>query len=174
MKRTALIAAVAAIAALIAVQPAHAQFWRFDLGVNGGASWYSSLLSDDHLGEGTDDLEFDAGWLTGAQATLWLAPNWAIRANGTYTERPLQLGGAEIYGDVNLWSASGDLMYRFVRPSQEFRRQFLPYLALGIGAKFINPAGDAFRAFTDTINGTTGGDFSGVPFFVDSLGFFLG
>jgi hypothetical protein len=62
---------------------------------------------------------------------------------------------------VNLWSGTGDLLFRFRRPSDEFTGlETLPYLALGLGAKWINPAGAAATC-TDTGEGE---DFDCAPF----------
>lgn len=45
--------------------------YRLDVGVFGGGSWYSAMVDDEHLGEGSDDVRYRAGWVTGLQATWW-------------------------------------------------------------------------------------------------------
>ncbi|MBI4410626.1 MAG: hypothetical protein HY561_13010 [Gemmatimonadetes bacterium] len=162
-------AAIAALALPLAVAPMAAQNYRFDLGVHGGFGWWSSMLDDEHLGQNTEDIKFESGWLTGAQATLWLGRNLGIRANFGYTERPLVLGSfdeldddksTDIIEDINLWSGSGDVLIRFLGPNPRDFVGFeaLPYLALGVGAKWINPAIDV------TVNRTDGGTKEGARF----------
>jgi hypothetical protein len=151
-------------ALLIGLQPASAsaQRWTADWGINGGASWYSQAVSGDDAPP--DGARFKAGWLVGSQLTFWPAANFGIRVNGTYTDRPfvadedLPGGDDELYGNVNLWSLSGDLLIRLGRPNETWMgRETLPYLALGIGRKWVNPAGDHW---------TTGGadGSTGIPF----------
>lgn len=153
MKRTMWAAVVVAVVGLFGARPADAQEfpdYKFDVGVFGGGSWYSAMLDDDHLNEGTDDVRYKAGWVTGLQATFWATPRFGIRAHGAYSERPL-IGGDEsqesadgnLLEDINLWSASGDLMIRLVPEGYWMAgRHTMPYLALGIGGKNTNPAGD--------------------------------
>jgi hypothetical protein len=147
MKRTLLAATAVAAVGLFGANPADAQDfpdYKFDIGIFGGGSWYSSMLDEDHLGSGVDPVRYKAGWVTGAQLTWWVSPRFGIRANGAYSERPIT-GGQEsqqdadgnLVGDVNLWSASGDLMIRFAEGS--FGR---PYLALGAGMKNTNQGSD--------------------------------
>ena len=150
--------------------PAHAQAYRWDFGVNGGFSWYSESLDEDDFfllddaGFLFSDVsgQFDEGWLVGAQLTYWVPRifGWSerlgIRANFAYTERPFDVdfdiddfpdevfdvGEFEAVSDVNLWSGTGDLLFRFNTPDPTFTGvEWLPYLALGAGAKWVNPAG---------------------------------
>lgn len=153
MKRTMWAALAVAVVGLFGARPADAQEhpdYRFDIGAFGGGSWYSAMLDDEHLGEGTDDVRYKAGWVTGLQATWWATPRIGIRANGAYSERPIT-GGDEgqqnedgnLAGDINLWSASGDLMIRLAPEGMWLgNTAHHPYLALGIGGKNTNPAGD--------------------------------
>ncbi|HEY8485241.1 MAG TPA: outer membrane beta-barrel protein [Longimicrobiales bacterium] len=152
--------AAAVILLALAVVPAAAQNYRFDIGVNGGFAWWSDGLDEDALfidrtiidGDIIDeivdfdtDAKFDAGGIVGAQATFWALPYLGIRANANYTERPFETDGFTLVNDVNLWSGSGDLLFRFRRPNREWRgTEVLPYVALGAGAKWVNPAGDDF------------------------------
>lgn len=160
MNKTALVALAATTTAFAAAVPLKAQNYRFDIGINGGGSTYSALLDDQRLGEGTENVKFRENWLTGAQATLWITPMIGIRANGTYTDTELKQGDLVFANDVNLWSGSGDLMFRFKRPRDTWQGfEALPYVALGAGAKWVNPAGDRYF-----VTNGDGESVSGVPF----------
>jgi opacity protein-like surface antigen len=131
--------------------PVTAQNYRWDIGVNGGYSWYSSMLDDDELGfpesADIDAVRFQSGWLLGGQLGFWARPNIGLRVNGTYADRPLVADNvdADLISSVNLWSGSMDLLWRFAQPNIDWMgTEVLPYLALGLGAKWINPAGDSF------------------------------
>lgn len=202
MRRTVWTALAFGSVALAYAVPAQAQAYRWDFGINGGYSWYSESLDEEHFFFNDDDdfffffedvsAEFDDGWLAGAQLTYWV-PNifgWeerlGLRANFAYTERPFDVdfdvdGGIdgidldfdefEAVSDVNLWSGTFDLLFRFARPNPRgFRRvEWLPYLALGIGAKWINPAGGGeFGTIVDLDDliedGIIDGDIDGVIF----------
>lgn len=153
MRMTGRIAITTALLVPMVAAPADAQNYRWDIGVNGGYSWYSNMLDGEELGlpDGTDldDIKFDSGALLGAQLGFWAAPNIGLRLNGTYADRPV-IGdnipdGGDLLGNVNLWSGSLDLLWRFSRPNNEWMgTEVLPYLALGLGAKWINSAGDSF------------------------------
>lgn len=161
----------------LAAGPIAAQDWKFDVGINGGGSWYSSALDEDHLN--TDaEAAFEAGWLTGAQATYWFSNMLGLRANGTYSERPFELdngGDRTLLDDVNLWSGSGDLMIRFMGDEEQPFLGFdvLPYLALGAGAKWVNPAAETFDDdfFDDVIDDDE--DRSGAAFNVGGETFLM-
>ena len=141
MRMLGRVATAAALTALVA-GPVSAQHWRVDLGVNGGYSWYSSLLGDDDAGQ---DVRFDKNWLVGSQLTFWITPRIGLRANGTWTDNDLVTDDEEIHGNVNLWTGTGDLMFRFKQPNETWMgSEFLPYLALGVGGLWHNPAGDQF------------------------------
>ncbi|HUG39081.1 MAG TPA: hypothetical protein VMM12_01280 [Longimicrobiales bacterium] len=160
MKRTMWAALAVAVVGLFGARPADAQEfpdYKFDIGVFGGGSWYSAMLDDAHLNEGTDAVRYKAGWVTGLQATWWATPRFGIRANGAFSERPIT-GGEDAFqdadgnllGDVNLWSASGDLMIRLVPDGYLMGgMRSMPYLALGIGGKNTNPPGDNLLPRTD-------------------------
>jgi len=158
MRRNGLVV-IAALAAVASSVPAQAQSWRADLGVNGGGSVYTSMLSSDNFTAG-DAVKFKPNWLIGAQLGFWFTPRIGLRANGTYTDTPLKSGSEVLFDDVNLWSLTGDLLFRFKEPAATFTRtEFLPYLALGAGAKWINPAGEGFVA-----SAAGGTNRTGVPF----------
>jgi hypothetical protein len=141
-------------ALLIGLGPAtaSAQRWTADFGVNGGASWYSQLLDDTNAPP--EGARFRAGWLVGSQLTFWPAERVGIRANFAYSERPLYMDSNSpqipglgednlLHGNVNLWSGSGDLLFRLASPSESWiGRETLPYVALGLGAKWMNAAGN--------------------------------
>jgi hypothetical protein len=144
-------ALIAAIALPFAAMDAAAQAYRFDVGLKGGGAFWTKTLSDDELGENTEDVKFKQGWLTGADLTFWFRDRIGVRANLGYTERPLHqertvstvTGDDNLINDVNLWSGSGDLLFSFAnRPDSWGGTEIAPYVALGIGAKWINPSGD--------------------------------
>jgi hypothetical protein len=113
MKRTMLAAMTVAVAALVGPAQGAAQIYpdyRADLGVTVGVSGYTAAF---------EDVRFSPGWLVGAQGTYWFTPQVGLRANGTYTDRPLNESDFFSTGDdpllasnVNLWSLSGDVMFR--------------------------------------------------------------
>jgi hypothetical protein len=161
------IRAVLTVALMIGLVPTtvSAQRWVVDIGVNGGASWYSQLVSSDIAAP--DGARFKAGWLTGAQLTLWPAANIGLRANMTYTDRPLTSDGDvpgassnDVLDHVNLWSGTGDVLFRFRRPAETWMgRETLPFIALGVGRKWFNPPGQQWTR-DDQQGGLTGAPFS--------------
>jgi len=173
------VAALAVMLGMMVSAKAEAQRYRFDFGVNGGYSWFSKMLDEDETGISNFDVKYKSGWLTGAQATWWVIPWLGVRANGTYAERDIKFdfddfdndiidgdiidgdGILDDFGDVNLWSGTGDLMFRFKKPREEWRgMEFLPYLALGAGVKWQNPGGDAFTIIDPVENK----EWTGLPF----------
>ena len=149
MRIPALLSVLALVGALLS-SSAQAQDYpdySFEIGVFGGGSYYTAMLDDVHLTSG-EDVQYRAGWVTGAQLTIWPSSRFGIRANGAYTERPIT-GGVESFqdedgnllDDVNLWSASGDLLIRPLADGYDVGPwPAMPYIALGIGAKNVNPA----------------------------------
>jgi hypothetical protein len=134
---------------------ASAQRWTADWGINGGASWYSNALSEDDFGGA--GARFRAGWLAGSQLTIWPAARVGIRANMTYTDTKFEQTGTEtvtdgvLHGNMNLWSGTGDLLFRFRAPNETWMgRETLPYLALGFGRKWVNPAADIWSCGEDS------------------------
>ncbi|MGQ0560817.1 MAG: hypothetical protein ACT443_02970 [Gemmatimonadota bacterium] len=175
MKLVRVVAMLGALLVPVVTSPASAQSWKWDLNVNGGYSWFNDMLSAENSGisgAGEDDLKFEAGPLVGAQLTFWPSTRIGIRVNGTYADNALEANNFTMTSPlnsgldhVNLWSASGDLLFRFVRPDEDFDgMEFLPYLALGLGAKWHNPAGDAFTC-RDVEEGKT---FSCAPLTIQS------
>lgn len=177
MIRTKL-AAVAAAAMLLAyASPADAQRYSFDFGVNGGYSVYTSSLTSEDIGTEYGDIKFSNGGLLGSQLTFWGMPRligsrMGLRANMTVTDRPWvqstdDATNTDLFGHVNLWSGTADLMFGFNAPRETWSGfEFLPYLALGAGLKWINPAGDIFT-ITDAEEGKS---WAGVPATCDALG----
>ncbi len=152
--------------ALLVADDASAQRWKWDLGVYGGYGWYSPMLDEEDTGlsdgEAGAEVHFDAGWLTGLQVGYNFRPSVGLRLNTRYSDRPVvfsDFDGADPITSVNLWSTNLDLIFRFMQPRDEFAGlEFLPYAALGLGVKWINPSGDDF---TCVIGGE---DESCVPF----------
>lgn len=178
MRTIAKAALAAALMAPLTAAPAESQNYKWDLGVNGGYSWYRSMLDADNTGATgveNDDVKFEAGWLTGAQVGLWATPRFGLRLNATFAERPVVTSNydlldpneesTDIFDDVNLWSGSADLMFRLRAPNSDWMgAETLPYLALGVGAKWVNPAGDAYTC----VDGTEGEEWACQPFQVRS------
>lgn len=156
MKRALAAFALAGACMAISAGQADAQDYRFDFGIGGGGAYWTDMLGEDQLGADAEGVAFKPGWLVGGQATYWPRSRWGIRANLGYTERPLEDVAAPTVGgfgggfdDINLWSASGDLLIRLREPATRWEgSEILPYVALGVGAKFINPAGEQFTTGT--------------------------
>lgn len=177
MRVTTKAAVLAAFLIPAAVVPASAQTWKWDWNVNAGYSFFNEMLSAENsglTGVNEDDLKFKNGALFGTQLTFWPGSKLGIRFNGTVADRPLT---AENYtltspgnsgiGAVNLWSASGDLLFRLKSPAAEYTgMEVLPYFALGLGAKWHNPAGDNFTC-NDAEEGKS---FACAPFTVTNGG----
>lgn len=156
--------------AAVVCTPAMAQSWKWDFGVFGGYSTYTSSLDEDDTGLQDEDpgaeVHWKPGWILGSQLGFWFGPKFGLRINGRYADRPLE--GSDIGGNVwvtstNLWTATADLMFRLKAPAEEFTKmEMLPYLALGLGAKWHNGSLDEFTC-TDQTNSyncspfTTGG-----------------
>jgi hypothetical protein len=167
------VAIIGALLVPMATNQASAQSWKWDWNINAGYSFFNEMLSAENsglAGASENDVKFKNGGLLGSQLTFWPSSRFGIRLNGTYADRPVV---AENYtltspagsglSHVNLWSGSGDLLFRFARPREEYAgMEVLPYLALGIGAKWHNPSGDAY-----TCNDTEEGEnFACAPFTV--------
>jgi len=152
MRFTGKLAITAAVLSLVAAQGASAQRWKWDFGINGGYSKLTDVLGTEETGLGDDvagsKLHFSSGGLLGTQLTYWFGPKMGLRANARYGSRGLKgndLDDFEYVGGINLWGATGDLMFRFKAPAEEYTKmEVLPYLALGAGLKWHNPGGDRF------------------------------
>ena len=175
------VALLAAALTAAAAMPASAQSWKWDWNVNGGYSHYSNMLPNEDLSftNADSDVKFKAGGLVGSQLTFWLGKSLGLRFNGTYADRPVVSNNNAIVSPagsgidhVNLWSGSADLMFRLAQPKDEFSgMEVLPYVAVGGGLKWHNPAHDNYTC-NDTqagkswacapfavSNGTNGGQF---------------
>jgi hypothetical protein len=155
MKLVRKVAILGALMVPVATVPASAQSWKWDWNINAGYSFFNEMLeaSDAGLAAGDEkDVKFKSGPMVGTQLTFWPSSRFGIRANGTYADRPLTADDWAItdpassgIGHVNLWSASGDLLFRLATPRDEFAgMEMLPYIALGLGAKWQNPSGDNY------------------------------
>src|SRR5688572_1120939 len=156
MRRIGRVAITTALLLPLVAGPVDAQNYRWDLGVNGGFSWYSKMLDgEDITGSTFESAKFKSGPLVGAQLGIWFTPRIGLRANFAYADRPVEVSfedadDIEAIEHVNLWSGSGDLLFRFAEPNMDWAgTEFLPYVALGIGGKWINPAGDNFTCIED-------------------------
>jgi hypothetical protein len=145
--------ALSAIALSMVAAPVSAQAWKWDFGVNAGWSKFTNFLTQDETGLSEEtpssDMRFSSGGLLGAQLGYWFGPKFGIRANLRYADRAVK--GSDMPDDfdfiehVNLWGGTGDLLFRFKAPADEYAgMEFLPYLAIGAGGKWHNPAGDEF------------------------------
>ncbi len=151
MKRFLGLGVVAALGLAAWASPATAQSYWFDIGVNGGFSLHTPM-ADEGAGRVPGSAKFGSGWLAGAQATLWPWERVGIRANFNYSDRDIE-ADEPIWSSTNLYSMSGDLMFRFKAPNATWQgRETLPYLAVGAGLKWINPSGDHFVCLDTTRN----------------------
>ena len=156
----------AALALLLALPatalPSSAQNYHWDFNVNFGHSWLGKILDlndfdfadfDEDIGAFDDDFEdinLGNNWLGGAQLGYWFTRTVGLRANVAYTESSLNQRRLDLFNSVNLWSFTGDLLVRLNKPEERWRGlEWLPYLAFGLGAQWINPAGDRFFLVND-------------------------
>lgn len=146
MKRYLCVGSITALVLAVAVLPASAQNYWFDLGVNAGGSLHTKMIgADDGFNGG--DLKFGTGWLLGSQLTIWPSARIGLRANLNYADRALEADN-EIAPDINLWSGSGDLVFRLKTPNPSWQgSETLPFLAVGLGRKWVNPAGDQYVCY---------------------------
>jgi hypothetical protein len=155
MKLASKVALLGALMLPMAAAPAMAQSWKWDLSLGGGYSWYRAFLDSENaptLADG-DEVKFGSNPFLGGQLTFWPSSRIGIRINGTYADTEVESDDVTYLENVNLWSGTGDLMFRFKRPADEFTgMEILPYLALGAGLKWMNPAGDN-ETCTDTDEG---------------------
>jgi hypothetical protein len=153
--------------------PVTAQFYRWDFTVLGGGSFPTGSILDrsdfdffdeDVFVDGNlrRDVDLGSGGLVGAQLGFWFNKRFGLRANFAYAasdvdRHHLFFDDGDIFDpfdfsdhDVNLWSGTGDLMVRFMTPRTRWDGfEFLPFLAVGLGAQWVNPAGSRFNIVDD-------------------------
>ena len=160
--------------AVLLTAPASAQRWKWDLGVYGGYSWFSPMLDEEDTGlpddVGSAEVHYDAGWLTGVQIGFNIRPNLTLRVNTRYSDRPIvgsDIENTDFVTATNLWAASLDLLFRLRQPADEFAgMEMMPFIALGLGAKWMNPGEDKFMC-----NDVQGNEsFACAPFFTGGTG----
>ncbi|MGH8647574.1 MAG: hypothetical protein ACREX4_25170, partial [Gammaproteobacteria bacterium] len=164
--------ALAALLLPLVASPLSAQRWKWDLGINGGYSWLTNMLDEEDTGltdaSGGSKIRFSSGGLLGSQITVWPGAKFGLRANFRYADRSIKgddlddvIDDFSFVESVNLWGGTIDMMFRFKEPAPEYTgMEFLPYLALGAGAKWHNPSNDNF-----TCNDVGEGEsFTCVPF----------
>jgi len=148
MKMFNRIAIAAALVAPMVAAPASAQSWKWDLGLGVGYTMFTSSVDEEGLdlpaGVTEGSYKFSSGPRFNAKLGLWFTPRVGLRANGTYQDTDIENDeGDDISDNFNLWSGTGDLLFRLKAPNETWMgSEFLPYLALGIGGKWINPATD--------------------------------
>jgi opacity protein-like surface antigen len=153
MKMFNRIALATALMVSAVAAPASAQSWKWDLGVQAGYARFTSSVNNDSLGipnaAGDADnpyLRFENKVRFGGTLGYWFTQNFGIRANYKYSDNSLMEGVTEtkLIEPVNLHSGSGDLLFRLGHVNDTWMgSEFLPYLALGLGAKWANPTQDA-------------------------------
>jgi hypothetical protein len=159
MRVASRVATLVALLVPMATGSLSAQSWKWDWNINGGYAKYSNMLGES-TGTTDADVHFKSGALAGTQLTFWPGSKLGFRVNGTYADRPVTASDVFVnqfansgLNHVNLWSLSGDLLFRFKSPAAEFTKmEMLPYLALGLGAKWHNPSGDSYTC-NDTAEG---------------------
>ena len=131
--------------------PASAQSWKWELGGQAGYSFFTNSINSDSLGGttgGTGDqaqVKFKNKPRFGGTLGYWFTEKVGVRANYKYMSGAVvnEQSDANVLGDVNLHSGSGDLLFRLGSVNETWMgSEFLPYLALGLGAKWANGRGD--------------------------------
>ncbi len=155
MRLASKVALVGTLLLPVAAAPAAAQSWKWDLTLGGGYSWFNNNIDQDHAPGLADDdaIGFGSAPFLPRLCGFWPSQRIGLRANATYADTDFENDAATYVGTVNLWSGTGDLLFRFRQPAEEFTSmELLPYLALGVGAKWVNPAGTGATC-TDTEEG---------------------
>lgn len=132
----------AAMLLLLGAGSVAGQSWRFDAGGLVGGAWRTASVSP----ATGDAMKFGPNWLVGAQLGARILPRVGVRANGTYSMDPFKQGSTELYDQILQWSLTGDLLLRLREPAQQFTQtEYLPYVALGAGARWIAPTGHTYQ-----------------------------
>lgn len=146
MRAIVRLVAVAALFVGLVPETASAQRWTWDLSLHGGYSMWTNMSDQDK--SGVEEISFDSGPLGGAQLGWW-GNRFGLRLNAAYESRETLVGAgddsdkATALGESNIWAGSLDAMFRFRAPNETWMgSEFLPYLALGLGGRWVNPPGD--------------------------------
>ena len=127
---------------------------------------------------GGNTVSLGDGGTVGAQLGYWFSKRFGLRANFAYADSDIPrrddlLFDPDIFDpilfndfglfdhDVNLWSGTGDVLIRLNTPRTRWDGfEWLPYVALGIGAQWINASGSGFSVI-DNIDIDLDGDLDG-------------
>jgi len=127
---------------------------------------------DDDIFDGGNKVGLGNGGTVGSQLGYWFSKRVGLRANFAYTAsdisrrndilfeplvvnpllvNPILRGPFDFFShDINIWNGTGDLMVRLNTPRTRWDGfEWLPYVALGLGATWINPAGNGFNLVND-------------------------
>jgi hypothetical protein len=146
MRRLIRLTLAVAVVSVFTAQRVAAQNYWFDIGANVGGSMHTPTLGSAE-GFNGGDAKFGTGWLLGSQLTLWPTSRFGLRGNFNYSDRPYD-ANAQLSSSVKLWSGSGDVMIRFKTPHETWSgKETLPYVALGLGRKWVNPSGNQLTCY---------------------------
>ncbi|MEO5509025.1 MAG: outer membrane beta-barrel protein, partial [Longimicrobiales bacterium] len=145
MKMFNRIALATALLVPAAAAPASAQSWKWDLGATAGFGMFTNSINSDSLGGGSTQVKFKNKPRFGATLGYWFTEKLGLRANYQFMGSEVQneATDATLLDGLNMHSGSADLLFRLRSvPDTWTGAQFLPYLALGAGAKWTNVRGD--------------------------------
>jgi hypothetical protein len=142
--------AAAVVGPMAFAAPASAQSWKWDIGAQAGYARFTKSVTADSLGlassaDNDPYLRFENKVRFGGTLGYWFTKSVGLRADYKYSDNSLMEGQSEtkIIEPVNLHSGSLDLLFRLGQPNETWSGfEFLPYLALGAGAKWANPTQD--------------------------------
>jgi opacity protein-like surface antigen len=147
--------------------PLAAQVYHWDATAYGGYSWVTGkvldradfdFVFDNELVDREDHVNLGNGGIFGAQLGYWFNTRFGLRGNFSYTNSDISARRFVFNGDpfslfdhnVNLYGLTGDLMVRLNKPNTRWDGfEWLPYIALGIGANWVSPGGTDFRIIDD-------------------------
>jgi hypothetical protein len=147
--------------------PLTAQKYHWDATAFGGYSWLTGkvldradfdFLFDEDLVDVDDEVNLGDGGIFGAQLGYWFNDRFGLRGNFAYTDSDIESRRFIFTGDpfdlfdhsVNLYGLTGDLMVRLSTPRTRWDGfEWLPYIALGIGAQWVSPGGTDFQIIDD-------------------------
>jgi opacity protein-like surface antigen len=144
MKMFNRIALATALLVPAAAAPASAQSWKWDLGFNAGYGLFTNSITEDSLAA-DNDVKFKNKPRFGATLGYWFNDKIGLRGNYKFmgTEVQNKDTDATLLDGINMHSGSADLLFRLGSvPETYMGGEFLPYLALGLGAKWANARGD--------------------------------